>query len=540
MRRSLFAIVVLMLALAQGRAQLVITEVLSLASTNLGGTVVPQNSDFWELTNFGTNSVDLTGYKWNDDSGGLAGADAAPFNGLILGPGASVIFVESTASGSTTEQQFREWWGAGLPASTQIRFYTGNGFGNGGDGVRLWSPTATNDAATVARVDFGGATRGVSFTYSPTTGTFGVLSTNGVNGAYKAATADDVGSPGVTTGPVVVAPPTVQTPPASLVVYVGQNARFTVTASGSPTPAYQWRYNGTPISGATSNSYTVVNAQTNNAGVYSVVISNPHGAVTNQATLTVTERPRLVITEVSSAQATNPPTAGHNDWWELTNLGDSPVDLFRYRFDDASASRNAAFVIEDHIIIAPGESIIFLDGSSAANFRQWWGESNLSTNLQIISYNVSGIGLSATSDALYLWNPGATNDNDYIASATFGSATPGVTFGFDPETEVFGSLSVAGQDGAFVATQSGDIGSPGVIRAPGEFRILSLTRSAGQVQLTWAGTPNETYVVQSRNNLGASTWANYTNITATGAVTTVTLPDNGTAPERYFRLCTQP
>ena len=48
-------------------AQLAITEVMSSASTNLGSTLVAQSSDFWELTNFGTDPVNLNdGYRWND------------------------------------------------------------------------------------------------------------------------------------------------------------------------------------------------------------------------------------------------------------------------------------------------------------------------------------------------------------------------------------------------------------------------------------------------------------------------------------------
>ena len=44
-----------------GRAQLAITEVLTsaLTTTNLADQWVWKGSDFWELTNFGTHSVDL-------------------------------------------------------------------------------------------------------------------------------------------------------------------------------------------------------------------------------------------------------------------------------------------------------------------------------------------------------------------------------------------------------------------------------------------------------------------------------------------------
>ena len=43
---------------------------------------------------------------------------------------------------------------------------------------------------------------------------------------------------------------------------------------------YQWRFNGTEIPGATSNSYTFAVSHPANAGSYDVVVSNSGGAVT--------------------------------------------------------------------------------------------------------------------------------------------------------------------------------------------------------------------------------------------------------------------
>ena len=54
-------------ALTTGRAQLAITEISSSSATNLGPTILPARSDWWELSNFGTNALDLTGYRWNDN-----------------------------------------------------------------------------------------------------------------------------------------------------------------------------------------------------------------------------------------------------------------------------------------------------------------------------------------------------------------------------------------------------------------------------------------------------------------------------------------
>lgn len=84
-------------------------------------------------------------------------------------------------------------------------------------------------------------------------------------------------------------PPVITVPPQSVSVVAGNTATFTVTASGSTPLAYQWRLNGTNISGASSSGYTRANVQGADAGNYSVVVTNALGAVTSSvASLTVT------------------------------------------------------------------------------------------------------------------------------------------------------------------------------------------------------------------------------------------------------------
>ena len=69
--------------------------------------------------------------------------------------------------------------------------------------------------------------------------------------------------------------------PVSQTIGVGSNFTVSVTASGNPAVAYQWRTNGTPIIGATASSYLVNGAQTNNSGNYDVVITNSIGSITS-------------------------------------------------------------------------------------------------------------------------------------------------------------------------------------------------------------------------------------------------------------------
>src|SRR5262245_37617597 len=81
--------------ITMAQAQLAITEAMSSAADTFtdGGVTnaVVQNSDFWELTNFGTNAMELTDYKMADEGAGLGGAYSTPFDGLVIGPGETII-----------------------------------------------------------------------------------------------------------------------------------------------------------------------------------------------------------------------------------------------------------------------------------------------------------------------------------------------------------------------------------------------------------------------------------------------------------------
>lgn len=92
-----------------------------------------------------------------------------------------------------------------------------------------------------------------------------------------------------TTDAVTDVAPSITAHPQSQSKFVGQSVTFTATASGSPTPTYQWYKEGTgAISGATSTSLTLSNLQDSNAGNYYVIATNSQGdAQSNSATLTV-------------------------------------------------------------------------------------------------------------------------------------------------------------------------------------------------------------------------------------------------------------
>lgn len=76
--------------------------------------------------------------------------------------------------------------------------------------------------------------------------------------------------------------------PSSLGLFVGQIATFTVKAISSDAMSYQWRKNGTNISGATASTYVIGSVQTTDQASYDVVVTNSYGSATStSATLTV-------------------------------------------------------------------------------------------------------------------------------------------------------------------------------------------------------------------------------------------------------------
>jgi len=82
--------------------------------------------------------------------------------------------------------------------------------------------------------------------------------------------------------------PTITRQPESQTVLAGGSVTFTAAASGTPTPTLQWRRDGQTIAGATNATLTVTNVRATDAGVYSVVATNPGGSqLSSAATLTV-------------------------------------------------------------------------------------------------------------------------------------------------------------------------------------------------------------------------------------------------------------
>jgi hypothetical protein len=82
--------------------------------------------------------------------------------------------------------------------------------------------------------------------------------------------------------------PIITTQPTNQTVLVGGSANFGVMASGTAPLSYQWSFNGTNIINATNTMLALTNIQLNQAGNYSVMVTNLVGSTNStNATLTV-------------------------------------------------------------------------------------------------------------------------------------------------------------------------------------------------------------------------------------------------------------
>jgi hypothetical protein len=74
---------------------------------------------------------------------------------------------------------------------------------------------------------------------------------------------------------LTVVPVLVVSTPVAQTVNAGTTATFSVSASGGKTPySYQWYRNGSPISGATSSTYSFVTANADNGALFKVVVTD--------------------------------------------------------------------------------------------------------------------------------------------------------------------------------------------------------------------------------------------------------------------------
>lgn len=89
--------------------------------------------------------------------------------------------------------------------------------------------------------------------------------------------------------PTFPIPPIINVQPVAQTILAGTPVTFSVSATGTLPLAYQWNFNGSPISGANQTAYTIVYPLPTDNGQYSCTVTNVAGATPSfPATLVVT------------------------------------------------------------------------------------------------------------------------------------------------------------------------------------------------------------------------------------------------------------
>lgn len=212
-------------------------------------------------------------------------------------------------------------------------------------------------------------------------------------------------------------PPNILSQPTNQTLSPGQTAVFTVSATGIPEPAYQWRKNGANISNATNATYTIVSSLPVDSGTYTVLVTTPAGSVlSSNAVLTVSTPPATAFPGAEGAGAYTSGGRG-GDVYYVTSLADvNTAGTLRYGINNAPAGgRTILFKVSGNIALdstltvnkpnitvagqsAPGDGICIQDESF-----------NIAANNVIVRHMRTRLGTNNLAEADGMWINSGTN-----------------------------------------------------------------------------------------------------------------------------------
>ena len=189
----------------------------------------------------------------------------------------------------------------------------------------------------------------------------------------------------------------------------------------------------------------------------------------------------LFVTEIAPWGSISPYGA---DWFELTNAGASAVDLTGWKMDDDSYSFVAGAALRGVTSIAPGQSVIFLEGAATSvndltigsNFKTSWFGASVPPGLTLGFYGGSGVSLAVGGDTVNVYDSTGTLQAD-ITFLSYQARPTEQTF--DNSTGLngvtFSAFSTVGVNQAFISADGTAIGSPGlaVVPEPGEYAVVA-------------------------------------------------------------------
>jgi endonuclease/exonuclease/phosphatase family metal-dependent hydrolase len=363
-------------------------------------------------------------------------------------------------------------------------------------------------------------------------------------------------------------PPVINTQPMGQNVNVGDSPTFSVTASGTAPLSYQWLFGGTNIAGATTNTYTHANVQTNDAGNYSVIVTNIAGSVTSSvAKLTInspiTNTNLTVIAQwnfnsltpdTNVATGTTSPSIGAGT---ATLVGSATATFATgdTTFDPAGSTDNSGWNTATYSAQGTGNKTrgaqFAVSTAGYKNIIVSWSSESPSTGSKYgrLQYSTNGLDFADFPVAFINGTSFTVNTNSLIAMPGVND-NPNFTFRLLSEFEsTAAGTANAGYDAGDPAKSYGTAGSmrydmvtvSGTViitnSTPAVPAVLSTVNFAtGQFQMQITGTTGSNYVVQATSDLSFNNWTSLFTNTAPFSFTDTNL----SSPQRFYRVIVQP
>ncbi|MEW5922131.1 MAG: immunoglobulin domain-containing protein [Bacillota bacterium] len=292
---------------------------------------------------------------------------------------------------------------------------------DGGTLSYQWQKSADN-GATWNNID--GATS-ASYTtgtlaYAENGSQYRCVVTNSKNGTTATATS---AATTLTVNPAAVEP-SITTQPASQTVTAGQTATFTVVATGDAPLSYQWQKDGGDISdggnisGSTTPTLVITNAQASDAGAYTVEVTNVAGSVTSEpATLTVNPAP--VAPSITTQPSNQTVTAGQTATFTVAATGTTPLS-YQWKKDGNNLSDGGSISGATTATL----TITNAQASDAGSYTCYVGNAagNTTSNVATLTVNPAPILSATISPTTATFDKNPANQADVSTTITWNDA----------------------------------------------------------------------------------------------------------------------
>jgi len=325
--------------------------------------------------------------------------------------------------------------------------------------------------------------------------------------------------------------PSITSQPASPTVTAGQTASFSVAANGTAPLSYQWRKNGTNISGATSSSYTTPATATADSGsTFSVVVTNSAGSATsNNATLTVNAA--AVAPSITAQPASQTVTAGQTATFSVSANGTAPLSYqWRKNGTNISGATSSSYTTPATATTDSGSTFSVVVTNSAGSATSNNAVLNVNAaavapsittqpgNQSVTAGQTATFSVSATGTApmSYQWRKNGTSISGATASSYTTPATSMTDSGSTFSVSISNSAgSVTSNNATLTVNQAAPI-APSIATQPASQTVTVGQTATFSVLATGTGPLSYQWRMNGTNVSGANGSSYTTSATTTG------------------------